>query len=207
MQTLWGHIGKYTVEKYRTNASLHPLMPALWGHIWKPTVKKSQTNAASVIMHPFTHPFEDTFENAQRRNATNVIMYPPRQAIWGGIWKHACDYAPRMHILKSWMIELDFTSQTEWFVSRQFLQSSSITELFVASVTFVWLLSSVDEHVSSQISSLIEWFVANGTLMWLFFSVCHHVFPQNFSSIHVHHHAIYLVNLHVNHHVSRLVCL
>ena len=33
--------------------------------------------------------------------------------------------------------------------------------------------------------------------MWLFFSVCHLVFPQNFSSIHVHHHAIYLVNLHV----------
>ena len=38
----------------------------------------------------------------------------------------------------------------------QFLQSSSITELFIASVTFVWLVSSVDEHVSSQISSLIE---------------------------------------------------
>ena len=78
----------------RNIEQMHPLMPALWGHIWKPTVKKSQTNAASVIMHPFTHPFEDTFENGHRRNATSVIMYPPSQAIWGGVLKHTCDYAP-----------------------------------------------------------------------------------------------------------------
>ena len=138
--------------------------------------------------------------------------------VWVNMWSlrspaRPHDLLQRMYTLVQLLstvgkhVIFQIASQTEWFASRQFLQSSSITELFVASVTFVWLLSSVGEHVSSQISSLIEWFVANGTLMWLFFSVCHHVFPQNFSSIHVHHHAIYLVNLHVNHHVSRHVML
>ena len=91
----------------RNIEQMHPLMPALWGHIWKPTVKKSQTNATIVIMHPFTHPFEDTFKmHSGEMQPMWSCIHPGRQFEEAYENMHVT-MPPRMHILKSWMIELD----------------------------------------------------------------------------------------------------
>ena len=96
MQMLWGHIGKYTVEKYQTNASFNP--SALRTHLKTNSEEKSnncnQSDYASTHlkmhcgeMQPMwscihtDRQFEEAYENM------HVTM------------------PPRMHILKSWMIE------------------------------------------------------------------------------------------------------
>ena len=122
VQAVWGHIWKYTAEKSQTSATsvtLHPLTQAICGDIWKtqwrkikqmqpmrlcivggkqfisswePTVEKSPINATIVIMYPLRqaiwgHIWRHTLEKSQT-TATNVIMHPLGQIVWGYIWQH-----------------------------------------------------------------------------------------------------------------------
>ena len=83
------------------------LMQVHWRDIWKHAVEKSKINATNVNM-PFLRyiiwgdvwniwgkPFEDSFENTQRRkvktNAANATMHSLGQAIWGHIGKRTME--------------------------------------------------------------------------------------------------------------------
>ena len=62
---------------------------------WKCTVEKRQMNATNVIMHPLRqaiwgHIWKHTVEKSQT-NATNVIMHLLGQALWRNIWRHSVE--------------------------------------------------------------------------------------------------------------------
>ena len=74
---------------------MHPLVQTFWGDIWKYTVEKSLTTATNVTLHPHKLPawgdiYKHTVEKSQT-NVTNVTMHPLKQVIWGDIWKHTVD--------------------------------------------------------------------------------------------------------------------